>query len=97
VKEEKMGQTIEVSIDNHGGILLPQELKNRLGLLPGMTMVVEEDDEERVCLRVRTEGPELIDKQGIIVVRAESSEDLTNVTRRTRDRRVSDLLHRSDR
>lgn len=32
-----MGRTIEVSIDNHGGILLPQELKNRLGLLPGMT------------------------------------------------------------
>jgi len=90
-----MGQTIEVSIDNHGGILLPQELKNRLGLLPGMTMVVEEDDEERVCLRVRTESPELVDKQGIIVVRAESSEDLTNVTRRARDRRVSDLLHRA--
>jgi bifunctional DNA-binding transcriptional regulator/antitoxin component of YhaV-PrlF toxin-antitoxin module len=96
VKEEKMGQTIEVSIDNHGGILLPQELKTRLGLLPGMTMVVEEDDEERVCLRVRTESPELVDKQGIIVVRAESSEDLTNVTRRARDRRVSDLLHRAE-
>jgi bifunctional DNA-binding transcriptional regulator/antitoxin component of YhaV-PrlF toxin-antitoxin module len=91
-----MGQTIEVSIDNHGGILLPQELKNRLGLSPGMTMVVEEDDEERVCLRVRTESPELVDKQGIIVVRAESSEDLTNVTRRERERRVSDLLHRAD-
>jgi bifunctional DNA-binding transcriptional regulator/antitoxin component of YhaV-PrlF toxin-antitoxin module len=97
VKEGQMGQTIEVSIDNHGGILLPQELKNRLGLLPGMTMVVEEGDEERVCLRVRTESPELVDKQGIIVVRAESSEDLTNVTRRARDRRVSDLLQRADR
>ena len=92
-----MGQTIEVSIDNHGGILLPQELKNRLGLLPGMTMVVEEDDEERVCLRLRVESPELVNKQGIIVVRAESSEDLTNVTRRTRDRRVSDLLQRANR
>ncbi len=90
-----MGQTIEVSIDNHGGILLPQELKNRLGLLPGMTMVVEEDDDARVCLRVQTESPELVDKQGIIVVRAESSEDLTNITSRARDRRVSDLLHRS--
>jgi len=62
-----------------------------------MTMVVEEDDEERVCLRVRTESPELVDKQGIIVVRAESSEDFTNVTRRARDRRVSDLLQRADR
>jgi bifunctional DNA-binding transcriptional regulator/antitoxin component of YhaV-PrlF toxin-antitoxin module len=87
-------QTIEVSLDNHGGIVLPQELKNRLGLSPGMTMIVEEDDEEGVCLRVQTESPELVDKQGIIVVRAESSEDLTNVTRREREHRVSDLLNR---
>ena len=97
VREGQMGQTIEVSIDNHGGILLPHELKNRLGLLPGMTMVVEEDDEERVCLRLRTESPELVDKQGIIVIRAESSEDLTNITRRARDHRISDLLQRADR
>jgi bifunctional DNA-binding transcriptional regulator/antitoxin component of YhaV-PrlF toxin-antitoxin module len=74
--------------------VLPQELKHRLGLLPGMTMVVEEDDEERICLRVQTDSPELVDKQGIIVVRAESSEDLTNVTRREREHRVSDLLTR---
>lgn len=92
-----MRQTIEVSIDNHGGILLPQEVQNRLGLLPGMTLVVEEDEMKRVCLRVQTELPELVDKQGIIVVRAESSEDLTNVTRRARDRRLSDLLHKDDR
>jgi hypothetical protein len=39
--------------------MLSLELKNRLGLLPGMSMVVEEDDEERVCLRVRTESPDL--------------------------------------
>jgi bifunctional DNA-binding transcriptional regulator/antitoxin component of YhaV-PrlF toxin-antitoxin module len=92
-----MGQTIEVSIDNQGGILLPQELKNRLGLSPGMTMLVEEDDQERVCLRVRTESPKLVDKQGVIVVRAEISDDLTNITRRERDYRLSDLLHRADR
>ncbi len=91
-----MGQTIEVSIDNQGGILLPQELKNRLGLSPGMTMLVEEDDQERVCLRVRTGSPELVDKQGIIVVRAEASDDLTNIIKRERDHRLSDLLHRTD-
>lgn len=92
-----MAQAIEVTIDNDGGIMLPQELKNRLGLLPGMTMVVEQDDEEGVCLRVKAEAPKLVDKKGIIVVRAESSEDLTNVTRHTRDRRLSELLNRSDR
>ena len=92
-----MGQTIEVSIDNQGGILLPPELKNRLRLSPGMTMIVEEDDQERLCLRVQTESPDLVDKQGIIVVRAESSEDLAAVTRRERNRRVADLLKRTDR
>jgi bifunctional DNA-binding transcriptional regulator/antitoxin component of YhaV-PrlF toxin-antitoxin module len=92
-----MGQTIEVSIDNQGGILLPPELKNRLRLSPGMTMIVEEDDQERLCLRVQTESPDLVDKQGIIVVRAESSEDLAGITRRERNRRVEDLLKRADR
>jgi bifunctional DNA-binding transcriptional regulator/antitoxin component of YhaV-PrlF toxin-antitoxin module len=92
-----MGQTIEVSIDNQGGILLPPELKNRLRLSPGMTMIVEEDDQERLCLRVQTESPYLVDKQGIIVVRTESSEDLADVTRRERNRRVADLLKRTDR
>ena len=91
-----MGQTIEVSIDNNGGILLPQELKNRLGLLPGMTMIVEDNDDDRVCLRVRADSPELVDKQGIIVVRAETSADLTNIVRRERDQRVADLQRRND-
>jgi len=90
-----MAQAIEVTIDNHGGIMLPRELKNRLGLLPGMTMVVEQDDAEGVCLRVQAESPRLVDKQGIIVIRAESSEDLTNVIRSTRDQRLSELLNRS--
>ena len=92
-----MGQTIEVSIDNQGGILLPPELKSRLHLSPGMTMIVEQDDQERLCLRVQAESPDLVDKQGIIVVRAESSEDLADVTRRERSRRVADLLKRTDR
>jgi bifunctional DNA-binding transcriptional regulator/antitoxin component of YhaV-PrlF toxin-antitoxin module len=91
-----MGQTIEVSIDNQGGILLPPEMKSRLHLSPGMTMIVEEDDQERLCLRVQTESANLVDKQGIIVVRAESSEDLAGVTRRERDRRVVDLIKRTD-
>jgi bifunctional DNA-binding transcriptional regulator/antitoxin component of YhaV-PrlF toxin-antitoxin module len=92
-----MGQTIEVFIDNRGGILLPSELKSRLRLSPGMTMIVEEDDQERLCLRVQTKSPDLVDKQGIIVVRAESSEDLADITRRERNRRVVDLLKRADR
>ena len=90
-----MAQAIEVTIDNHGGIMLPRELKNSLGLLPGMTMVVEQDDAEGVCLRVQAESPQLVDKQGIIVIRAESSEDLTNVISSTRDQRLSELLNRS--
>jgi bifunctional DNA-binding transcriptional regulator/antitoxin component of YhaV-PrlF toxin-antitoxin module len=90
-----MGQTIEVSIDNHGSILLPVELKNRLGLMPGMTMIAEVDDEDGIRLRVQTELPEMVDKQGIIVVRSESSEDLGNIIRNEREGRISNLLKRA--
>lgn len=64
-----MGQTIEVSIDNQGGILLPPELKRRLHLSPGMTMIVEEDDQERLCLRVQTELPDIFPKKGLPAAR----------------------------
>jgi hypothetical protein len=41
-----------------------------------------------------TESPELVDKQGILVVRATSFRDVTNITRYERNRRVSELLQK---
>ena len=38
----------------------------------------------------------LVDKEGVLVVRAEPLNDLTNITRRNRDLRVFDLVQQTD-
>jgi len=86
-----MSQVIQVSLDNRGHILIPAALRRRLGLSPGMTLIVEEVDNRSVCLRVQSEMPALVDKGGVLVVKVEPRGDLTDVVRQERDRRVSDL------
>ena len=57
---------------------------------------------QMICLQLReqeqleetTEAPELVDKQGILVVRAKPVGHFTNITRHERNHRVSALLER---
>lgn len=89
-----MNRVIEVSLDDLGRILIPAELRGRLGLSPGMTLIVEKGEKDGVRLRPQSESPELVEKEGVLVVRAEPLGDLANVIRRERDRRVFDLSQR---
>ena len=91
-----MSQAIKVSLDDMGRILIPAAVQSRLGLSPGTNLVVEEGDQGSVRLRIQSEPPELIDKAGVLVVRAEPLGDLTDVTRHERNRRVFDLLQRAN-
>jgi bifunctional DNA-binding transcriptional regulator/antitoxin component of YhaV-PrlF toxin-antitoxin module len=86
--------SIQVSLDNLGRILVSPAIRNRLGLSPGMTLVVEEGDNGGVRLRIQSESAMLVDKGGVLVVRAEPLSDLANITRQERDRRVFDLSQR---
>ena len=89
-----MSQTIQVSLDDQGHILIPAALRRRLGLSPGMTLVVEEAGNRGVRLRVQPETPTVVNKEGVLVVRAEPLSELTGVTQRERDCRISDLIQR---
>jgi bifunctional DNA-binding transcriptional regulator/antitoxin component of YhaV-PrlF toxin-antitoxin module len=90
-----MDQAIKVSLDDMGRILIPAAEQHRLGLSPGMNLVVEKGDEGSMRLRIRSKPPVLIDKAGVLVVQAEPFSDLTEITRCERDRRVFDLLQRA--
>ena len=87
-----MSQAIKISPDDMGRILIPAAVQSRLGLSPGMSLVVEEGDQGSVRLRVQSEPPVLVDKAGVLVVRAEPLGHLADVTRHERNRRVFDLL-----
>jgi AbrB family looped-hinge helix DNA binding protein len=89
-----MAELIEVSVDKRGCIMIRAEIRQRLGLAPGMTLVVEECEKGEICLRVQTEFPELVDKEGVLVVRSGATGDLTEAVEREHDRRLSDLLQR---
>ncbi len=85
----------QVLLDDRGRVLIPAEITGRLGLSPGMTLIVEKTRAGDLRLRVQSELPTLIDKDGVLVARVESFNDLTDITRHERGRRVFDLLQRA--
>lgn len=89
-----MGEQIEISADSQDCIMIPTEIQHRLGLAPGMILVVEELERGEICLRVQKEIPELVDKEGILVVRADATGDLTEAVEQEHGRRLSNLLQR---
>ena len=91
-----MTEVAEVSIDEEGCIHLPLTLQNRLGLEPGATLILEEGEGGEMWLRPKERPPVLIDKGGVLVVRAKAVGDLVNATRRDRDSRVASLIARAD-
>lgn len=89
-----MSDLIEVSLDSQGCIMIPAEIQHRLGLAPGMTLAVEEREKGEICLRVQKESSELVDKEGVLVVRSEANGDITEAVEHEHRRRLSDLLQR---
>ena len=89
-----MAEDVKVSVDENGRIWIPLALQNRLGLEPGMTFIVEEGDNNGVRLRPSPEQVTLLDKEGILVVRAEPVTDLTDIVRRERNLRTASLLEK---
>jgi AbrB family looped-hinge helix DNA binding protein len=89
-----MSKAIQVLLDDQGRIVIPSAFRALLGLSQGMTLVVEKGEKDELCLRIQ-ESPTLVDKQGVLVVRAESSIDLTNIVQHERHHRVSNLVQRA--
>ena len=84
----------ELSVDDHGQLWIPTALQERLGLRPGMILVVEEGGNNGVRLRPGSPQSILVDKQGILVVLAQPVGDLEVAVRREREGRVRSLLER---
>lgn len=91
-----MSEEVEVTLDEFGCLVIPEEVHSHLGISPGMTLVVEKGDKGSLRLKVQSKSPTLIDKRGIWVVRGgELTGNLAGgVTRCERDSRVTELLRR---
>ncbi len=90
-----MSRVVEVTLDDRGRIVIPEAVRDQLGLQPGMTLVVETEEKGGVRLRPQPEQPVLINKDGIWVIQGEILEDLTDVVKRERERRIADLIRQA--
>lgn len=90
-----MNQTIQISLDDLGHILIPAALRRRMGLKPGMTLVVEDAEQDGVQLRVQEEPSALIEKDGLLVFAGEPISDITNVVQEERERQIQALTRRA--
>ncbi|MDM8522360.1 hypothetical protein QUF80_03220 [Desulfococcaceae bacterium HSG8] len=87
-----MPQRTELSLDDQGRILVPPEIQSRLGLIPGMTLVVEKGDNGDMLLSVRKNKTILVERKGVLIARGKPMKDLVNIARDERDRRNTENM-----
>ena len=96
-----MSETIQVKIDDQGDIGIPAQVRKRLGLAQGMTLIAQDGEQGQLHLRVQQALPEVIDEQGVLVVTSPLSPDhesgelwansLTDAVRQHRERRLASV------
>jgi bifunctional DNA-binding transcriptional regulator/antitoxin component of YhaV-PrlF toxin-antitoxin module len=90
----RMAEAIQVMVDQQGRLTLPHGVHKRLGLMPGMTLVVEAAEQGQLRLRARPEADTLVEKCGLLVLRGEPTEDLSGVVERHREQRLAEVMGR---
>lgn len=91
-----MSELLEVTLDEQGRITIPERIRARLGLLPGMTVLLEAE-EDVLHLHPGDRTAHLIEKDGILVATGELEADPTDLIPRLRERRAAYILRLKDR
>ncbi len=91
-----MAEETALSVDESGRILIPEGIRNKLGLSPGMTLIVEPGENGEVWLRPQPESTQLVYESGVLVVDGKLTGDVNDIVQREREHRMSDLLNRMD-
>ena len=66
---------MKTKVDRFGRIVVPKEIRDRHGMVPGSQVEIE-DSPERIVLHVLSDLPGLVEKEGILVFRGRPSGDL---------------------
>jgi bifunctional DNA-binding transcriptional regulator/antitoxin component of YhaV-PrlF toxin-antitoxin module len=88
-----MSQVLEIKVNDQGHILISADVSHRLGLNPGMRLVVERADADNVQLSPEPESA-LVEKDGLLVFTGELLADPDEFIQQERDRRLLELWRR---
>jgi len=86
-----MDTKFTAEIDEMGRVKIAPELLSSLHLSPGATLLLEATG-GRIMLEPIPEEPELIEKDGLLVVRPRITGNITNSVQRDREERISQLM-----
>jgi bifunctional DNA-binding transcriptional regulator/antitoxin component of YhaV-PrlF toxin-antitoxin module len=92
-----MIELAELLIDEMGCIRIPPDIQDRLGLEPGTSLILEESDSGEIRLRTKDSMPLLVDKDGILVIKAEPLAEFSDIVRHDRESRIASLMEHSKR
>lgn len=93
-------KTITLKIDKLGRILIPQGVRERLGLTPGTTLKLVEENDKAIYLEPVQEEPKIIYKNGVPVIASKSpgtsKVDIVGAIHRDREERMNRIagIHR---
>jgi AbrB family looped-hinge helix DNA binding protein len=79
--------TFQITIDRFGRIVLPKEVRRRLGIEPGSVLQIEEQGSE-IRLKPITGEQGLIMKKGVLVFTGKAAGDIEGAVRAHRDERI---------
>jgi AbrB family looped-hinge helix DNA binding protein len=78
---------MRTKVDRFGRIVVPKEIRDRHGLLPGSEIEIE-DFTESIVIHVLSDLPGLVEKQGILIFRGRATGDLDSAIRVHRNERL---------
>jgi len=90
-----MAETLQVSLGKPGWIDLPRRSRERLRLVPGMTLRVEAGSDGGISLRVLPEPSPRVEENGWLGHTGEPAGDLGRAVERDREHRRAVLLERT--
>jgi AbrB family looped-hinge helix DNA binding protein len=78
---------MKTTVDRFGRIVVPKEIRDRHGLVPGSEIDIE-DAADMIVVRRRAESPGLVEKEGILVFRGQATGDLNAAVKSHRNDRL---------
>jgi len=91
-----MDLKFQTKLDESGRIALPKKIITDLHLRPGTKFVVEERNGEVTLVPTDNERQSLlVEKDGILVLRAQLTKDITDIVEKDREERISKIIEDS--
>jgi len=81
---------MEATLDKFGRIVIPKQVRDDLGLIPGSVLKIEERD-KKIVLKPLAESSPLVVEDGILVFTGEVEGEIETAVRRDRDARSRKL------